>query len=475
MTVEALQLYAVAYKTRVAKPEQPRRCLPVDGVRFALIVRAIAAMIPLAASTAQWVDNKCCVAQRGCRLPRSSFAYSTRLMRNSGNVKAAESLVRELKYPVIDGIRCYAALLIFMVHFFGSAAIIMIGLPEKDLTMKSGDPLIVALAYLADGNHGVDAFFIVSGFLMARIVVARKHVFEYWGFISNRLRRIYSAFLASLILGTLLRCLAFDWPFTFADFAKNLVFANAVPGVQVVAYNFVSWSLGYEFAFYLIIPVLLILGRCLDARIAGAVLLLAAFLLVPDPILRANGLFVGAFVGCFSDEQLRRAAAHIPLLLIGPAYLALIPAKGLSLLLYKAYLFAFLVLAALLFVRLVFGRGRLVGWLQSRPVRAMGTISYSFYLLHTMALAIAMRWIIQPLGPEFPLWAGIPLYFVTSLLLSLLGAWASFRVFEQFYFRRGERTGVGMGKPSVSIRCDADGSSASGSTAPVGVIRPNEH
>jgi len=366
-------------------------------------------------------------------------------------VNAAGSLVRELKYPVIDGIRCYAALLIFMVHFFGSVASTMMGLPEKDLTMKSGDPHIVALAYLADGNHGVDAFFIVSGFLMARIIVARKRAFEYWRFISSRLRRIYPAFLASLILGTLLRCLAFDWPFTFADFAKNLVFANAVPGVRVVPYNFVSWSLGYEFAFYLIIPVLLILGRILDTRIAGAALLLAAFLLVPDPIVRANGLFVGAFVGCFSDAHLRRAAAHIPLLIIVPAYLALIPAKGLSLLLYKGFLFTFLALAALLFVRLVFGGGRLVGWLQSRPVRAMGTISYSFYLLHTMALAITLRWIVQPLGPEFPLWAGIPLYFVASLLLSVLGAWASFRVFEEFYFRRGERTGASSRQPGDGL------------------------
>lgn len=352
------------------------------------------------------------------------------------DVKIADTLVRQLEYPVIDGIRCYAAFLVFMVHFFGSVALNLLGIPENDFTMKSKDPLIVTLAYLSDGNHGVDAFFLVSGFLMARIVSARKRAFSYWGFISSRVRRIYPAFLATLILATLLRCLAFGWSFKPVDFVLNLLFANAVPGATVIAYNYVSWSLGYEFAFYLIIPVLLILRRIGDARIAGAVLLLAALLLVPDSIIRADGLFVGAFIGCFSDDQLRRAAARIPLSALLLAYLSLIPAKGLGLMPYKEFYFVFLVVATLLFIRLVFGGGRLVRWLQSRPLRAMGTISYSFYLVHTLTLAIALRWIVQPVGSALPLLASILLYFAASLLLSVLGAWASFRLFEQFYFRR---------------------------------------
>ncbi len=343
---------------------------------------------------------------------------------------------------MIDGIRCYAAFLIFMVHFFGSVAAEMLGIPDSELTLRSRDLFTAALAYLSDGHHGVDAFFIVSGFLMARVVSAGNRAFGYWRFISSRVRRIYPAFLATLILATLIRCLVFAWPFKPGDFAMNLVFANAVPGASVIPYNAVTWSLGYEFAFYLLIPVLLILRRVGDARIAGAALLLASLLLVPDSILRANGLFVGAFIGCFSDDVLRRAATRIPLLLVMPAYLLLIPAKGLLLVTYKQYYFAFLVLAALLFVRLVFGGGRLAGWLQSNPVRAMGTISYSFYLLHTVALAITLRWIVQPLGSWVPLWTGILLYFAASLVLSVVGAWASFRVFEQFYFRRGAHVGA---------------------------------
>jgi exopolysaccharide production protein ExoZ len=366
----------------------------------------------------------------------------------------AGGLVRELEYPVIDGIRCYAALVVFMVHFFGSATLAMMGIAEKNLTMTSSDPVIVVLAYLSDGNHGVDAFFIVSGFLMARVVRARKHAFSYWKFMSSRVRRIYPAFLATLILATLLRCLAFDWPFRPVDFAMNLVFANAVPGASIVPYNAVSWSLGYEFAFYLIIPVLWLAGRVGDARIAGAVLLFAAIALVPDSIVRADGLFVGAFIGCFPDDVLRRAAMRIPLLLVVPAYMALIPVKGLALVTYKEFYFAFLVLAGLLFVRLVFGGGRLAGWLRSRPVRAMGTISYSFYLLHTLALAIALRWVVQPLGPQFPLWAGIPLYFVVSMLLAVLGAWVSFRLFEQFYFRRRAHAGSSLpGETDRDLKC----------------------
>lgn len=349
------------------------------------------------------------------------------------------SLTRSLKYPAIDGIRCYAALLVFMVHFFGSVAIEVLGIPQAAFTMTSEDPLVALLAWLADGHHGVDVFFVVSGFLMARAVVAGERPVAYGRFVRKRFLRIYPAFLGTLVLATALRCLAFGWPFQPLDFALNLVFANALPGSSVLAYNFVTWSLGYEFAFYLVVPLLGVLAGLVGARLAGLAFLLLAFALVPGEVFRALALFAGALLGCFRDAALQRAARRIPLLLVGPAYLMLGPLKGLELLSYRSFYFAFLAVAPLLFVRLVYGGGNLVRLLEWRPVRALGTLSYSFYLLHTLCLAAAFHWALAPLRPVVPLAVLLPSYLALSLALSLLGSLASYRLFEQPYFARADR------------------------------------
>lgn len=353
--------------------------------------------------------------------------------------RAVSALVRPLQYPAIDGIRCYAAAMVFMVHLFGSVAIEVMGVSQARFTMDSPDPWIALLAYLADGHHGVDVFFIVSGFLMARTVVRPDGPPEYAGFVRKRFRRIYPAFLGTLILAAALRCLIFGWPFKPLDFALNLVFANAIPGSRVLAYNYVSWSLGFEFAFYLVVPLLGALAVAFDRRLAGLVFVLVAFALLPDSLLRASSLFAGALIGCFRDDELEAAARRLPILLLGPAYLLLPPMKGLELVSYKEYYLAFLAVAPLLFVRLTFGRGLLTGLLQRPAIRALGTLSYSFYLLHTLALAMAYHWIVVPLRATTPLALLLPLYLVVSLALALAGSWVSFRLFEQPYFRGPRR------------------------------------
>lgn len=346
------------------------------------------------------------------------------------------ALVRPLRYPAIDGIRCYAAAMVFMVHYFGSVAVEVLGIPQAAFAMTSPDPSTALLAYLADGHHGVDVFFVVSGFLMARAVVRPGGPPGYLGFMRNRFRRIYPAFLGTLALAVALRCLAFGWPFQPLDFALNLVFANALPGSQVLAYNFVSWSLGYEFAFYLVVPLLGTLAAAADRRLAGLAFLVAAFALLPGAVFRALSLFAGAFVGCFRDDELEAAARRIPLLLVGPAYLLLSPLKGLEMVSYRGFYLAFLAVTPLLFVRLVYGGGLLAGLLQRPAVRALGTLSYSFYLVHTLALAMGYHWIVAPLRAAMPLALLLPLYLAASLAIALAAAWASFRLFEQPYFAR---------------------------------------
>lgn len=104
------------------------------------------------------------------------------------------SLVRNLSLPAIDGIRFYAAFAVFMEHVIGGAVTQYFRVPDANVGYHAGSLFMRFVAYLADGNHGVDLFFLISGFLMARIVLAEGRSFSYVGFIASRVKRIYPAF-----------------------------------------------------------------------------------------------------------------------------------------------------------------------------------------------------------------------------------------------------------------------------------------
>lgn len=108
-------------------------------------------------------------------------------------------LIRPVKFPAIDGIRFYAALAVFMQHVIGGAITEYFRIPAPQFGYHVGTFWMRVVAYFQDGDHGVDVFFIISGFLMARIVLADGRGFSYAQFLGNRVRRIYPAFLVSLV------------------------------------------------------------------------------------------------------------------------------------------------------------------------------------------------------------------------------------------------------------------------------------
>src|SRR5262249_57804279 len=115
----------------------------------------------------------------------------------------ARGLIRPLPYPAIDGLRFYAAFAVFFVHMIGSIAFDYLHTPTEMWNRGTSVIWIRCLYFLSDGHHGVDVFFIISGFLMGRIVMESRQ-FSYGSFIWRRFLRIYPAFLASLFAATLL-------------------------------------------------------------------------------------------------------------------------------------------------------------------------------------------------------------------------------------------------------------------------------
>jgi peptidoglycan/LPS O-acetylase OafA/YrhL len=132
------------------------------------------------------------------------------------------------------------------------------------------------------GFVGVDIFFVISGFLMTKILI-ENNVSEVVQFYKNRFRRIYPALLIALFL-----CLLIGYQFLLNDEYTVLLksISYSLMQVQNIYEIFQSgyflntvnfrpllhlWSLGVEFQFYLLFPFLLIAGKKLGLKFSTSI------------------------------------------------------------------------------------------------------------------------------------------------------------------------------------------------------------
>lgn len=135
--------------------------------------------------------------------------------------------------------RFIAAIAVVIYHF---------GLEVYPFNLKELYP------FFKQGNIAVSYFFLLSGFIMIIAYHQYKKV-AFLAYIKNRFARIYPVyFLALLIL--LLFKLRYHNDGEFGDFFLNLVMIQSwFPG-KALSFNFPAWSLGVEFFFYALFPLL---------------------------------------------------------------------------------------------------------------------------------------------------------------------------------------------------------------------------
>lgn len=344
-----------------------------------------------------------------------------------------QSVIRKLAYPAIDGIRFFAAFAVFLDHLVSFYWTDHLHRTHSDLIAHTGN----IWTYLADGDHGVDIFFVISGFLMARLVCGKRD-FNYFGFVGARFRRIYPALAAAVIFAVATRCLLVNWPFYPLQFAANLALLNAFPALGIVDYIVVTWSVALELLFYLVIPVILIGRRVADVRVVAVVLLVVAYFVLPHapaPMGRMIGLFVGVIVGSFDDRSLSEFARRAPLLPLATLYLGCGLLKWLTPISFAEWRMLFLPITALLFVKIVWDETNIASRLfSSRVMRFLGTISYSFYLLHASVIYLIVARF-MPADPTL----GLAWYVVGSTAISLALSYASYMLIERWYFTAAKR------------------------------------
>jgi len=286
--------------------------------------------------------------------------------------------------PHIDGIRCVAVLSVLFYHF--------------------------EYRFIPGGFVGVDVFFVISGFLITRLLLAdvKRESFSFKRFYMRRIRRLAPALIATLV-GTFVVACFFLTPSHFQRFSgasiasllsvSNIYFwsesgyFDASAGLKPLLH---TWSLSVEEQFYLVWPALIFFMRgraaqfiaivfvilffvsLIAARIGNDHIPSATFFLMP---FRVYEFAIGALLALMPLANWR-----------GHKWNEIMVALGLVLVYISFTQFdkttAFPDVNALLpcaaaALLIAFGTSPYLGWLlRNRFSVFMGKISYSLYLVH---------------------------------------------------------------------------------------------
>jgi peptidoglycan/LPS O-acetylase OafA/YrhL len=157
--------------------------------------------------------------------------------------------------PALDGLRAISILLVMAYH------------------------LPLAVPVLPGGFIGVDVFFVLSGALITRLLLARGEI-ALGAFWWRRLRRLYPAMIAMLVTTLIASAFVFPksvLPTTARDAGFCAVYLGVLPALWgKVRFFGHAWSLSAEEIFYLAWPLVLIAIRRTRARVLFAVLVILA-------------------------------------------------------------------------------------------------------------------------------------------------------------------------------------------------------
>ncbi|HEV2911714.1 MAG TPA: acyltransferase [Pyrinomonadaceae bacterium] len=341
----------------------------------------------------------------------------------------------------MEGLRGLAVTLVFFVHYHALF---------KVLADPASTTFAVSNFLGTIGLVGVDLFFVLSGYLIYGLIFAKPT--RYATFIKRRIQRIYPTFLFVLAVYILLSALfpaenkIPSEPLSAAFYILQNVLL--LPGLlDIKPIITVAWSLSYEFFYYLLIPFLVVvLGMRRWARSLRVLFFLAVSALYTiycmvgahsriHLLMFVSGILLFEAMHTYGvaergSTRLDYVALFVLLLTFPLIYAVtdrpdLLPFLNSSGEIKDIYRVLILYVSFWLFTLCCFrSRSLLKRMFSWTPLRWLGNMSYSYYLIHALTLkGIAL--VVLRISPPAPLatavfWVGLPVFFFMTLVSSTL-------------------------------------------------------
>lgn len=353
--------------------------------------------------------------------------------------------------PELDGLRAIAIMLVLVWHYFSA-----------QVASTPGTVLSASIGLARASWSGVDLFFILSGFLIAGILIDHRdapHIIR--NFYIRRVCRILPLYLLVVTAFFIARYVASDpnaWLYkgslpdwSYLTFTQNFFMAST--NAFGAHWLDVTWSLALEEQFYLFVPVILVF---LPHR-WGIALIVSAIVLAPVfratfggvgayvlPYCRADALLIGvlcAFVVRHQRWQAQNAALDRALYITTGALLIGIPIliKAGVMEMGDTFVHSYL---AILYAALLLTVLRCLGTPWTSPLRWhaarwIGERSFAIYLLHQPVSGLLHGWL-NGGEPQISDVASASVT-VASLFVTLLLSEVSFRLIEKPAMDYGRR------------------------------------
>jgi len=371
-----------------------------------------------------------------------------------------------MRLEYVDGIRALAALIVYLNHAYAQ-------ITAGDL-FKLKSPWSLASYSMVAGHLSVTVFIVISGFCLTLPVISQGGQLRggVTGFLKRRARRILPPYYAAVALCLLLIWTVigkptgslWDYPIrvTPAAIFCHLVLIQDLFATSLI--NYVFWSIAVEWHIYFIVPLLVWCWRRYGATavVLGSLSLGYGlrFVFSDTRLTRAHPQFLGMFalgmlaahVARSSDARFVRLRAVVPWSALAAA--AFMAAVGLTL--YWGGPLAEtrfhwldvpvgIMTTAALAAAARSGSNVLARVFSWPPLVAIGTFSYSFYLIHAPLLQLIWQYVLVPLhlSREAMLLSLLTVGFAAVSLVS----YGFFRLFEAPFMRAPKAAGGAAAKP----------------------------
>ena len=321
----------------------------------------------------------------------------------------------------MEGLRGFAVFLVFLVHY--SNLIRPWLLPESSL-------LEFAKALRLVGSSGVDLFFVLSGYVIYGSLISRAQPLG--RFVLRRVRRIYPAFIVVLSGYVVLSLLAGRESKIPDGAGAGVVYIVSnvllLPGLfPIEPLVAVAWSLSYEMFYYFTIPLVITVFGLRDRERGfriGFFLALAAVITGYGAaygghlrlVMFIAGIVVWEAVKC---SKLPGPGSGVGLLALAVGLVSvLLPFHGTGGYAFKVGLM-FWSFGILCYVCFRNADSWLARVFSRTPLRWLGNMSYSYYLLHNLVLHVGFLGLgtLAPAGryEGWFFWAVLPVMFAVTL------------------------------------------------------------